>query len=124
LTAATALAAWCVPGGGYFILGEKKRAAIIFAAVTATFCLGLYVGSIGVIDPVAAKPWYVAQMLNSPLVAVIGRVTAAGSFAVYGKPNEIGQIYTSISGLLNCLCIVRSAHLAHDRNRRTGGGRA
>jgi len=124
LTALVSLAAWCIPGAGYFILGRKTHAVTIFGAVAVTFCLGLYIGSIGVIDPVAAKPWYVAQILNSPLVAVIGRITASGEFAVYGKPNEIGQIYTSISGLLNCLCIVKSAHLAYETNRPTGAAGA
>lgn len=66
------LLAWLVPGGGHFALNEKKRAAIIFVAIVVTFCIGLYVGSIGVIDPVNAKPWYVAQIMNSPAVVWAG----------------------------------------------------
>ena len=50
------LAAWAVPGGGHFIIKERKRAIIIFVTVTLTFLAGLYVGSIAVIDRVGAKP--------------------------------------------------------------------
>lgn len=106
------LAGWLVPGGGYVVLREYKRGLIIFVAIVLTFCVGLYVGSIGVVDPVGAKLWYLAQILSSPAVAVVGHVTAVGEYPVYGRPNEIGQIYTSIAGLLNLLCIVNAVYMA------------
>jgi hypothetical protein len=107
------LLGWFLPGAGHLLLKEEKRAIIIFATITLTFCVGLYVGSIGVIDPVGAKAWYVAQIMNSPLVAVLGHLTAGGGFPVYGRPNEIGQIYTGVTGLLNLLCITNAVYLAH-----------
>jgi len=115
-----ALLSWLVPGAGYFWLKEKKRAIIIFATIAITFWLGVYIGSIGVIDPVVAKPWYAAQIINSPMVALLGRAAAGGNFPVYGKPHEIGQIYTSVSGLLNLLCIVNVVYLAHVRWAQQG----
>ena len=115
------LLAWLVPGAGHFVLKEKKRAIIIFTTIVLTFCTGLYVGSIGVIDPVGAKPWYVAQIMNSPMVAVLGHLTASCGFTVYGRPSEIGQIYTSIAGLLNLLCIVNAVYLAHLHRPETAG---
>jgi len=116
-----ALSGWLVPGAGHFILEEKKRAIIIFVTIVITFLTGLYVGSIGVIDPVGAWPWYLAQIMNSPAVVVIGHLTAAGTYPVYGRPNEIGQIYTSIAGLLNLLCIINAVYLAHLRGAETTG---
>jgi len=116
------LLAWLVPGAGHFLLKEKTRAIIIGTTIVLTFCAGLYVGSIGVINPVGAKPWYVAQIMNSPMVAVLGHLTATGGYPVYGRPNEIGQIYTSIAGLLNLLCIVNAVYLAHLRRAQTDGG--
>jgi len=107
------LLGWFLPGAGHLLLKEEKRAIIIFATITLTFCVGLYIGSVGVIDPVGAKPWYVAQIMNSPLVAVLGHLTAGGGFPVYGRPNEIGQIYTGVAGLLNLLCIINAVYLAH-----------
>ncbi len=115
------LMSWLVPGAGYYLLNEKKRSIIIFVTIFLLFSAGLYVGSIGVIDPVRSWPWYIAQIMNSPMVMFIGFLTAGGGYRVYGWPNEIGQIYTSIAGLLNLLCIVNSVYLAHLRRTETAG---
>ncbi|MGD8500668.1 MAG: hypothetical protein PVJ86_08470 [Phycisphaerales bacterium] len=115
------LLAWLVPGAGHLALKEKRHAIIIFVTIVLTFGIGLYIGSIGVINPVGAKPWYVAQVMNSPAVAAVGHVSRTGDYRVYGRPNEIGQIYTSIAGLLNLLCIVNAVYLAHLRRAETVG---
>jgi hypothetical protein len=112
---------WAVPGAAYLLLGETKRAWLVFVTITLTFAVGIYVGSIGVVDPVTdgigilgrLNPWYLAQVLNSPVVFLIGKATVAGAYPVYGKPQEIGQLYTSISGLLNLLCIINCIYTAH-----------
>ena len=112
----TGALAWLVPGAGHFVLEERRRAVVIFVAIALTFLVGVYVGSIGVIDPVHAKPWYFAQMMNSPLVMLLGHIGAGGQYRVFGRANEIGQIYTSIAGLLNLLCIVNAVYMAHVRS--------
>ena len=109
------LAAWLVPGGGHFVLNEKTRGTVICVTIVITFLVGLYIGSVGVIDPIGAKPWYAAQLMNSPIVFFLGRLGTTGAYPVYGRPNEIGQIYTSIAGLLNLLCIVNAVYMAHLR---------
>jgi hypothetical protein len=116
------LLSWLAPGAGYFVLEEKKRAIIIFATISLTLCVGLYVGSIGVIDLEGPSPSYVkaAQVMNSPVVLLLSHRTAGGGYPVYGWPNEIGQIYTMVSGLLNLLCIVNAVSLAHLGKIRTG----
>ncbi len=115
------LLAWLVPGAGHLLLGKNRHAIVIFVAVVLTLGAGLYIGSIGVINPVGAKPWYVAQVMNTPAVAALGQVTRRGNYPVYGRPNEIGQIYTSIAGLLNLLCIVNAVYLAHLRGIEDAG---
>jgi hypothetical protein len=115
------LSAWLVPGAGHLLLKEKKRSIIIFTTIILTFCVGIYVGSIGVIDPVRALPWYVAQIMNSPMVAALGHLTRTGGYRVYGWPNEIGQIYTSTAGLLNLLCIVNAVYIAYLRGTEPAG---
>ena len=116
------LVSWVLPGAGHFIIKEKKRSAIIFVTITLTFCMGLYIGSIGVIDPIASKICYTGQVLTSPLVAVLGHLTRGGTFAVYGKPSEIGQIYTGVAGLLNLLCIINAVYMAHLSRTEPAGG--
>jgi hypothetical protein len=116
--------AWLLPGGGHYALGERRRAAVIFVAVLLTFLIGLYVGSIGVVDQTGARAWYFAQVLCSPAVLFVGTHVAhvqvlaeqnpgVVPYRVYGRPGEIGQIYTSIAGLLNLLCIVNAIYSAH-----------
>jgi nitrate/nitrite transporter NarK len=116
------LLAWLVPGAGHLVVRENKRSIIIFTTIVLTFCIGIYVGSVGVINPVGAKPWYVAQIMTSPTVAALGYLSAGGGYPVYGWPNEIGQIYTSTAGLLNLLCIVNAVYLAYLRSTQTSGG--
>jgi len=70
-----AILAWIIPGAGHFFIKERKRAVIIFVTITATFTTGLYIGSIAVIDPVGAWPWYIGQMITTPGVAVIAKVS-------------------------------------------------
>jgi len=115
----TAALGWIVPGAGHLVIAETKRAAIVFCTIVITFGLGIYVGSIGVID--SSQPWFIAQILNSPAVIALANLTKTGNYPSYGRPNEIGQIYTSITGMLNLLCIVNAVYLAHLKKTKVGG---
>jgi len=120
-TVSVGLAAWCVPGAGYYLLKDTKRGILVCVTVVLTFLIGLSVGSIGVIDKIGAKPWYVAQVMNSPAVMLIGNHVAqtrdrTSPYKVFGRQAEIGQIYTSISGLLNLLCVVNAVYIAYMRH--------
>ena len=107
------IAAWAVPGGGHFLIRQRKHAIVIFVTVSLTFLGGLYIGSIGIIDPVGAKPWYLAQMLVSPAVGLLGQIAQQGSYPVYGRPADYAQIYTALAGLLNLLCILNAVYRAY-----------
>ena len=113
-----ALFGWAVPGGGYLLIKETKRAVIIFVVITATFLMGIYIGSIGVIDPVEAWPWYIGQIMTSPAVALLANLTETHGYKSYGRPCDVGQIYTAIAGALNLLCIVSAMYLAHSGKER------
>jgi len=112
---------WLVPGGGHLIIGKNKHALIIFVTIALTFTMGLYIGSVGVINYVDAKSWFLAQLMNSPAVIALAQISKNGGYSVYARPNEIGQIYTSIAGLLNLLCIVNAVYWAHLRRTETVG---
>ncbi len=114
------LAAWAVPGGGHFIIKERKRGIIIFVTVTLTFLAGLYVGSIAVVDRVGAKPWYDALIMSSPVVGLIANKVVMSKtyvdetkpmFVSYGRSYDVGQIYTSVAGMLNLLCIISAVYM-------------
>ncbi len=117
-----ALAAWAIPGAGHIIIKERKRGIVIFITITLTFLVGLYVGSIAVIDRVGAKPWYMAQMMTSPAVGLIGHVTEntvdeeddrKRKYVSYGRSLDVGQIYTSVAGMLNLLCIISAVYMVY-----------
>jgi len=97
------LLGWFVPGAGHLAIKEKKHAIIIFATIALTFATGLYIGSIGIINPVGAKPWYIAQLMNSPAVAILGQLTRTGDYP------------------LNLLCIVNAVYWAHLRETEPAG---
>ena len=116
------LAAWIIPGAGHFLLRERKRAIIIFVIITALFLSGLYVGSIGVVNHAESKIWFMGQVLCSPVVGVISQKTQAGymdsdgnqhKYDSFGRPADVGQIYTAVAGLLNLLCIFSAVYMAY-----------
>lgn len=116
------LAAWAVPGAGHFLIRERKRAIIIFVTITLLFATGLYVGSVGVVDKVGSKPWFIAQMLCSPAVGILAQHTQGGyvdsqghkqKYEVFGRADDIGHIYTGIAGLLNLLCVFSAVYMAY-----------
>lgn len=109
---------WWIPGAGHLILGEPKRAAIIFFSILFAFVFGIWLGSIACID--ASTPWYWAQMLNSPAVAYLAHLSNINHLESYGKPREMGEIYTAIAGMLNLLCIVNAVYMAHCKNAEKG----
>jgi len=103
---------WWIPGAGHWIIGQYKRAAIIFISLIFAFGLGMYIGSIAVID--ARTPWYWAQFLVSPAAAYLAHLSSAVyHLDCYGRPREIGEIYTGVAGMLNLLCVVNAVYMAH-----------
>ncbi len=45
------LCAWLVPGGGYFLIGQRLRAAAVAVTIFALFLAGIIVGGIRIMDP-------------------------------------------------------------------------
>lgn len=113
------LSAWAVPGAGHLLIRQPKRAVIIFIAVAGLFVTGLYIGSLGVLEPIQTA-WYifVGQMLTTPAVGMLTQMAQKGGYVVYGRPADIGLIYTIIAGLLNLLSISNAVYMAY-----TGRGR-
>jgi hypothetical protein len=117
------LISWIIPGAGHFIIKERKRAAVIFVTITGIFLTGLHIGSVGIIDSQGGRAWYIAQVMTSPLVFIPAGITKRSKnsddplerhkYDVFGHPESIGQIYTSIAGLLNLLCILSAVYMAH-----------
>ena len=111
--AVVGLAGWIIPGGGHFLIQQPKRGIVIFVTITLTFCLGLYIGSIGVIDSVGGWAWYLGQMIATPAVRILDGMTRGGNYVSRGRPCDLGQIYTAVAGLLNLLSIISAMYMAY-----------
>jgi len=45
------LCGWLVPGGGYFLIGQRARAVTVAVTIVALFLAGIVVGGIRIMDP-------------------------------------------------------------------------
>jgi len=58
------LFAWLVPGGGYFLLGQRARALIVGITIIILFLSGIVIGGIRVMDPPGWGQYgYMAQLV-------------------------------------------------------------
>ena len=112
-----ALLAWLIPGAGYFYLGLRKRALLLFVCIEATFIFGLYIGTVRVIDPSYSLLWFLGQIfagLNT-IVAHLWSGQLAGPYAVPAVrlirdwSYSMGVLYTGVAGLLNLLAVFDTA---------------
>ena len=107
-----ALLAWVIPGAGHLYLGLRKRAVLLFIAIELTYFLGLYIGTIRVVDPAHSMFWFVAQIfagLNT-IVTRLWAVNLASSNTelAYDWSYNMAVLYTGLAGLLNLLAVFDS----------------
>lgn len=99
---------WLVPGAGYMYLGLRARGVIVCVTICVTFFLGLLIGGVEMVDPEFSLPWFLAQvMAGMPALAAFA-LQDPNLPAGVGRGIDMGQLYTSVAGLLNVLCIVDS----------------
>lgn len=141
--ALVALAAWVLPGLGYALIRARARGLTIGVTVLALFVGGLLIGGVRslevpldeqglfskpfskqrLVEEIARKPWYVAQVLIGPVGLAASYASAwAGQPAgpdgetpgvlSHARVNEIGVLYMAVAGMLNLLAIIDSAHRA------------
>jgi hypothetical protein len=141
------LAAWFLPGAGYWLIGQRVRGVIVGVTVILLFVFGLLVGGVRVlevpyydrngqqtnralIDEVRAKPWSIAQVMAGSVGIAAGWSAVNASKADAGgnspgeeshaRVNEIGVLYTAVAGMLNLLVIIDSGHRAGRIRERQG----
>ena len=106
------LLAWLVPGAGHFYLGLRKRALLLFIAIELTYFIGLYIGTIRVVDPAHSMFWFVAQVfagLNTIIVRLWAVNLASSNTSLpYDWSYNMAVLYTGVAGLLNLLTVFDS----------------
>jgi len=129
----TALLAWLVPGAGYWLLGERVRAFLIFICVISVFGGGVLIGGIRVIDapttlavnPLLQKPWFIGQVLTGP-ISVVAAVLADHvdpERVAHSRSWEIGTLYTAVAGMLNLLALIDATHRSVIATAPSQGGK-
>lgn len=138
---------YLIPGGGYWLTGERPRGLIVGITVLSLFVFGMLLGGVRAIEvplfdekgnyqdsanlvrEIANKPWSALQVLCGP-VAIAGGVlsimagepgngqTPALGALSHGRVNEIASLYMGVAGLLNLLAIIDAAHRANMPVRR------
>jgi len=132
-----ALAAWLVPGSGYWLIGQRTRGMVIGITIVALFILGILIAGIRVVEApdltgqgtfmsrVLQKPWFIGQVLTGPmgigsayLCDLAEKSTQFKSIQSKSRIAEIGTLYTAVAGMLNLLAIIDSAHRAGNNGNR------
>ena len=126
-----ALAAWALPGLGYWLIGQPGRAIATGVTILLVFFGGMLIAGVRVVQApdmtapgntfqrVLQRPWFIGQVLTGPLglsAAMISDRLAASptyrSIETKARLAEIGTLYTAVAGMLNLLTIIDSAHRA------------
>jgi len=110
------LAAWLVPGLGYWLLGEKARGLTVCIAVVTLFVMGLLIGGVRVLevptfdhagqripnaslkDEVRSKPWSIAQVMTGPIGIVAGALSVEVSRPDDSMPLDPNPPSSAMSG--------------------------
>jgi len=108
-----AILAWLVPGAGHFYLGLRKRAVLLFIAIELTFFIGLYIGTVRIVDPAQSMFWFLAQILTglNTIIAYLFSTTLPSSYpdatvtVIYDWSYNMAVLYTVVAGLLNLLAV-------------------
>ena len=112
--------AWLLPGGGHFMLGQNRKAAIFFAVLTFMYVLGLAAG--GRLFPVQLTDPLVFLAALAEWTVVLPRVVAAigrfGQGDVVAASYEYGNSFVIVAGLLNALVILDAYDVAIGRKAR------
>ena len=131
-----AVAGWLVPGAGYWLIGERKRAITVGVTIIVVFVLGILIAGVRCVQApemtgagrfhqrIINRPWFIGQVLNGPLG--IGAAIAADELEKSRYKNieakarlaEIGTLYTAVAGMLNLLVIIDSAARSSHREKR------
>lgn len=119
LFSAALIAGWLVPGAGHLLTRRYGRAAILFAAISLMFILGLLMGGkLYVANP--ADPLTVLGFLGdlgSGLLYIAGRLFGVGETPVQIVTADYGTKFIVVAGLLNVIAAVDAHNLRIGRKQ-------
>lgn len=125
-----AVAGWLVPGLGYFLIGERRRAAVASFTIILLYVLGLFIAGVRVIE----VPGYddqngmqIRMFQNQRILPRDSRYPAAGSALMNGgflseianKPWFVGQVLAGPIALASAAISVDLAQIGANNTYQT-----
>ena len=107
-----AIAGAIVPGAGYIVFGDVRRAVLVFVGVMGLVLGGILIGGIDVIDRKQDPFWFSVQVGAGPVVVVADVIHQNQlkpnnvNTPSIGRVNEIGSLYVALAGFLNAIAVI------------------
>ncbi len=112
--------AWLVPGAGHFLMGEGRKALVLFGILASMYTIGLLLG--GRLFPFQLSEPLVFLSALAEWTMGLPRLTAlVGSFGqgdVVAATYEYGNTFLIVGGLLNALVVLDAYDIATGRKAR------
>jgi hypothetical protein len=112
--------AWLVPGAGHFIVGQERKALVLFIVLGSMYAIGLALG--GRLFPFQlSEPLVFLSALaewTMGLPRLTGLVGGFGQGDVVAASYEFGNTFLIVSGLLNALVVLDAYDIATGRKAR------
>jgi hypothetical protein len=112
--------AWLVPGAGHFIVGEGRKALLLFGVLASMYVIGLALGGrlfpFQVSEPLAFLSALAEWAIGLPRLAAI--VGGFGQGDVVAASYEYGNTFLIVGGLLNALVALDAYDIAAGRKVR------
>jgi hypothetical protein len=117
--AATAIAAWLLPGGGHFVVGEMRKALVFLIVLGGMYAIGLgFGGQMFAFD--TSEPLVFLAAITEWAMALPRLLTSAfggGRGDVVAVTYEYGNTFLIVSGLLNMLVVLDALDVARGVKR-------
>jgi hypothetical protein len=113
-------AAWLVPGAGHFMVGEGRKALVLFIVLSFMYAIGLALGGrlfpFQFSEPLVCLSGLAEWAMGLPrLMAFVG---GFGQGDVVAASYEYGNTFLIVGGLLNALVILDTYDVATGRKTR------
>jgi len=115
-------AAWLVPGGGHWMLGQRAKAILYFATITITFVIGIALAQGRNFNYDRDGVYFLAYVFNGleTLIAwlVVGKLERTEPIAYL----QLGFLYSAVACLLNIVAMMDYIATVGRMGQVSGGG--
>ncbi|HET6201224.1 MAG TPA: DUF6677 family protein [Planctomycetota bacterium] len=104
--AVVATLSFLVPGLGHFLLGERKKGVLLFAALTSIFVVGLLLSDGNVVDRDRHYYYWAGQILNGVPTSIAHLLFMDRRVSSFPPHLDSALLFVTAAGLLNVLVMI------------------